>query len=205
MVALSDGRFANVDDRLILWVNDRVVSFGAGASLDLSNAITATLPTDADLTPAGIAARGVDATVSELLIERDVYYRADIMGHGHFHHELARQVHRPETWSQIYQSEAREHDQLEMKVDPDGFLAFGDNSPRSKDSRMWDSQMQSVPRRFLVGKAFFIYWPHGVPFLNGGRGYSIASHYDMAGRKIDDYPKYTAPFYPQFSRMKRIR
>jgi len=65
--------------------------------------------------------------------------------------------------------------------------------------------MQSVPRRFLVGKAFFIYWPHGVPFLNNGRGFPIASHRDMAGNTVEDYPRYTAPFYPQIDRMKRIR
>ena len=51
---------------------------------------------------------------------------------------------------------------------------LGDNSPRSKDSRGWDKsdrdwdpsnrQSWEVPRSLLTGKAFYIYWPHGVPF-----------------------------------------
>lgn len=205
-------RYANVDDRLVLWVNDQVVEFGAGASLDQPHAITANLPTNDDLTPVAIAAEGLNLSVSELLIERDIYYRADMSFEDHrggdqarFRRDLARNIQRPEDWSQRYLQESGELDVLELKVDPDGFLAFGDNSPRSRDSRLWAKDMQSVPRRFLVGKAFFIYWPHGVPFLNDGRGFTVASHRDMLGRTVDDYPRYTAPFYPQISRMKRIR
>ena len=205
-------RYANVDDRLVLWVNDQVVEFGAGASLDQSNAITATLPTEDDLTPVAIAAEGLNLSVSDLLIERDIYYRADMSfedrfggDQARFRRDLARNVQRPDEWSRLYQQEAESLDTLELKVDPDGFLAFGDNSPRSRDSRLWAKEMQSVPRRFLVGKAFFIYWPHGVPFLNNGRGFPIAAHRDMAGNTVEDYPRYTAPFYPQIGRMKRIR
>ena len=51
---------------------------------------------------------------------------------------------------------------------------LGDNSPRSKDSRGWgsddsawdpiDRKSWEVPRQLLTGKAFYVYWPHGVPF-----------------------------------------
>ena len=50
---------------------------------------------------------------------------------------------------------------------------LGDNSPCSKDSRGWsssdtwdnsDRKSWEVPRSLLTGKAFYIYWPHGVPF-----------------------------------------
>jgi signal peptidase I len=51
------------------------------------------------------------------------------------------------------------------------YFAMGDNSPDSADSRMWDIEgignnglsyrMGVVPRDYLVGKAFFVYWPGG--------------------------------------------
>ena len=201
-------RFANVDDRLVLWVNEKAVDFGTGATLDQPNALIPNLPTDDDLTPVGIAVRGIDATVSELLLERDIYYLADPsegVSQQSFRKDLARARTRPEAWSQHYWQEAAKFDTAELKISADGYLALGDNSPRSRDSRLWAPELQSVPRKFLVGKAFFIYWPHGVPFMNGGRGYTLLNHRDMRGEKVTDYPKYTAPFYPQIDRMKRIR
>lgn len=49
------------------------------------------------------------------------------------------------------------------------FFACGDNSPNSFDSRLWDVAGRAngqneyrtgiVPRDYLVGKAFFVYWP----------------------------------------------
>ncbi len=59
-------------------------------------------------------------------------------------------------------------------IRPDHFMMMGDNSPRSSDSRAWESRDSlwrvedrlswEVPRSLLIGKAFFIYWPHGKPF-----------------------------------------
>lgn len=53
----------------------------------------------------------------------------------------------------------------------DQFFACGDNSPASSDSRMWTTKgfgnngkkydAGIVPRDYLVGKAFFVYWPDG--------------------------------------------
>ena len=39
------------------------------------------------------------------------------------------------------------------------FFVCGDNSPKSLDSRLWPLERPVVPRRNLVGKAFFVYWP----------------------------------------------
>jgi signal peptidase I len=70
------------------------------------------------------------------------------------------------------------------RPDLDEFYVLGDNSPRSKDSRMWVSaapalrlydddgsflyQLGTAPRYNLLGRAMFVYWPSGfrVPFLN---------------------------------------
>ena len=43
----------------------------------------------------------------------------------------------------------------EVAVPRDSFFVLGDNSASSRDSRYWGF----VPRRNLVGKAFFLYWP----------------------------------------------
>lgn len=56
------------------------------------------------------------------------------------------------------------------------FFVLGDNSPQSHDSRFWgsgegnwqDYRPGIVPRDYMIGKAFFVYWPSGYryqPFL----------------------------------------
>ena len=42
-----------------------------------------------------------------------------------------------------------------IKVPPDSYYVLGDNSGSSRDSRYW----AFVPKKNLLGKAFFIYWP----------------------------------------------
>lgn len=66
------------------------------------------------------------------------------------------------------------------------YFMLGDNSPASRDSRLWDQvgahlvdrgenyQLGTVPSDQLIGRAFFVYWPSGLrpdwlPFL-GDRG-----------------------------------
>jgi hypothetical protein len=51
---------------------------------------------------------------------------------------------------------------------------LGDNSPASKDSRLWDVagahlsdrgehyQLGTVPADQIIGPAFFVYWPSGL-------------------------------------------
>ena len=58
-----------------------------------------------------------------------------------------------------------------FKLGEDEFFACGDNSPNSADSRLWtipgkansgkEYPMGVLPRDYLVGKAFFVYWPGG--------------------------------------------
>jgi hypothetical protein len=53
----------------------------------------------------------------------------------------------------------------------DEFFVLGDNSPASADGRWWTAPGKGnagkryrpgiVPRDYLVGKAFFVYWPSG--------------------------------------------
>ncbi|MCK4998767.1 MAG: hypothetical protein KAS23_04500, partial [Anaerohalosphaera sp.] len=70
----------------------------------------------------------------------------------------------------------------------DQFFVCGDNSPSSSDSRFWNEPGKGndgneyregiVPREYMIGKAFFVYWPGGfkpwyakglrlVPYIGG--------------------------------------
>ncbi len=207
--------FANVDDRLCLWVDDGLVDFGEEASFQRFDVGTPRA-LDSDLSPVGIAASNCQAQVAHLRIDRDIYYRKTFKEtqqgrNGQLDAEvqqLHRLLHDPAAWSQAYGRQGEFMSQRDYTLGPDEFLAFGDNSPRSRDSRFWSTGV-GVPSKFLVGKAFWIYWPHGVPFMNGGRGYPIVNQKTPGPGgglvKVNDYPKYTVPFYPQVWRMNRIR
>jgi signal peptidase I len=107
----------------------------------------------------------------------------------------------------------------QFQIRPDHFLMLGDNSPSSHDSRRWGLRDQlrtdldapelpddlayqfgwdpeprqswEVPRNLLVGKAFFIYWPHAWPV------------WPKIRVPIGD--GFYLPFRPSFERMKWIQ
>jgi len=250
---VGDGRhdvtFANVDDRLCLWVDGRLIDFGEAASYAPYGGLLIQRPTDEDLVPVGIAAHGADVTISHLLLQRDLYYRGDFVppSHNQFDDgaasspieefngdktELIRKLDNPAEWFREYEQglSSRQGGRgaaCQFTMGEGEFFMMGDNSPRSKDSRLWSNARRAVhryavPRLALVGKAFFVYWPHGIPFLNDGRGYPdgpdsiwnnrltapLFYHTEIGpgGPVLDpDYPKLRVPFYPDFARMHRIR
>jgi signal peptidase I len=61
-----------------------------------------------------------------------------------------------------------------LTLNEDEFFALGDNSRKSHDGRTWDhvypalddlgTRRGVVPRRYLLGKAVFVYWPAGFRF-----------------------------------------
>jgi len=189
--------FANVDDRLCLWVENRLVKsldFEPGSQVEPQKAPA--LPTDRDKAPVRITSRMAKLRIGHLRIERDVFYLSSLSG-----------------------GESGDARVYRLKDDPDDrndeFLMLGDNSPQSNDSRTWHTTY-SVPRQLLIGKAFFRYWPNSVPFMNGGRGYPIGSYYEPPARDRDPsssyrakpgppLPKYSVPVFPQFGRINRIR
>jgi len=222
----DDGRthdvtFANVDDRLTLWVDGKT-PFGDGIPFETS-AETSVAPTAADLAPVTISVKGGEVEVSELVIKRDLYYTQDPRGSDYSGPEIP--------WASQRSDPTIFVDSFELLSDPERFDAFGDlkgrdfevrkgrymmmgdNSPRSSDSRAWghrdanghaderhggwikpwalpDARLAwEVPESLIIGKAFFIYWPHGVPFWP-----SIPISRD-----------FRLPFRPYVERMKWIR
>jgi signal peptidase I len=156
-------QFANVDDQLLLWVDGKLVSFGGDAA---TYKLPWHAPTNADLAPVGIAARKARVEVTHLRVLRDVYYIADMYRQGS-------------------EGPITDHDsEVEFTLEADQFLALGDNSPRSKDSRLWPRE-HYVKRDLLIGKAMFIYWPHALDHIPG--------------------TSIWFPFFPNFGRMKFIR
>jgi signal peptidase I len=67
------------------------------------------------------------------------------------------------------------------RIEADQFVMFGDNSAASRDGRIWgrphplaanfagDDAPFVVPRRLLIGKAFSVYFPAPLPWIEGGR------------------------------------
>lgn len=211
--------FANVDDRLLLSVNGTWVKFQhqdqpVDGSYDYPQQVSDRLPTSQDLSPIGIGVKDANVRVSHLLLQRDTFYtnRRDPSPAN------ARQLlQNPDDYNQFVRqiTDTTDSDRYERDrflLNSDEFLVLGDNSPRSADSRAWTQRPYhpyAVNRSLLIGKAFSIYWPHGVPFPNG-RGFTpatksapfwhIEQKRDENGMLYDqptDYAANAVPFLPQ--------
>ena len=168
-------RFANVDDRLLLWVDGRLVEFSTPTEYPY-DAKANLRPREEDLSPVGIASRGVSLRIDHLKIFRDVYYIANIgkdpsiltdfafdFGHRSAY-GVAEFLSNPDGWDAFLVRPPKE-----FALGPDQFLALGDNSPRSKDSRLWndDGFEHYVSRDLLLGKALLVIWPHSPVTIPG--------------------------------------
>jgi signal peptidase I len=91
-----------------------------------------------------------DVDLYHTAVFRDIYYLSDVL---------------------------RPRYQEPFTVGEDEYFVCGDNSPESYDSRMWGSEGKGnnnivyrkgvVPRDYLMGKAFFLYWGDAFkPFEN---------------------------------------
>jgi signal peptidase I len=124
-------RFANVDERLTLWVNDQL-AFGDGVAYDPP---TQDGSDENNLQPASVGAKGAGITVSHLILRRDTYYTITTSGPG----------------------QLPDPNYLTMYVQPHHYLCLGDNSPESSDGREWGL----VPDRLMLGRALMVYYPFG--------------------------------------------
>ncbi len=140
-------RIANVDERLVVWVD---------GDLPFDNGVAYLGPKelgprrDNDLEPASVGVRGTSVKLEKLKLFRDTYYTVgdspsspDVSGIDFTD---------PSTWVGLKTPPI-----LTMYVQPDHFLCLGDNSPESSDGRSWGT----VPRRLLLGRALMVYYPFG--------------------------------------------
>ncbi|GAF73659.1 unnamed protein product, partial [marine sediment metagenome] len=201
---------ANVDDQLLLWVDGDVVEFDDttydaealyGSRDDIVPRSSSTEP--GDLAPCRIAGRGAKFVVTGLRVYRDKYYIADEnvagprqpitdyqrgaapMAHLDHergsHHTMPAFLSDPAAWRVF--ARRRFYD---YELNDDQFFVLGDNSPASKDGRLWEPDHRHyVERKLMIGKALFVYWPHSwdrVP----GLGIPL-------------------PFFPNFGDMRLVR
>ncbi|MFO0960292.1 MAG: S26 family signal peptidase [Isosphaeraceae bacterium] len=170
-----DLTLANVDGRLTLLVNGQApATLGDGVEYD-DGTQPRTTPTEADLKPARISSRGAKLKVSRLLLRRDIHYTKDPNGSDYAAMSLSDNSSTgddftdPARFGNLAVTPGKTYAIGEGK-----YMMMGDNSPQSSDGRAWrnddrewdttDRQTWEVPESMIVGKAFFVYWPHGKPF-----------------------------------------
>ena len=133
--------FANVDNRLTLLVNGRP-AFGAGVNY-LDDPEHPPAPTDEDLNPARISVKGTKLRVSGLVLKRDIYYTLDPGESDYFTRWDPRRPRTPVDLFNLLADPSRvaalgpPRESVDYPIGADRFMMFGDNSPRSKDSRGW--------------------------------------------------------------------
>jgi signal peptidase I len=225
--------FANTDDRLTVWLDDRLL-FGDGFDYEGPRLGEEQRPTRLDLRPARVAVQGTHVRLSDLVLYRDIYYtygdrRSESMSEyiGYPAGSWDDSLSDPSQWDIFGTARVSSFGRL----GPDDFMMMGDNSPRSKDGRLWDSgtqlwtdkiaderglskaeardeiaarpggdvvltQRHVVHRQLLIGRAFFVYWPHGVPFGPDWLQFDTP--------RLGPLGSFRLPFYPNVSRMKMI-
>jgi hypothetical protein len=179
-------RYANCDDRIYLWINDQEVAIpGDGAYARTGQLHPFYHPMDyGDARPLGIGFQGGSLSVERLKVLRDFYYLGaddfffdsrssvrDRNGQGVSGATSVQNLYQyyetPSLWSSVeFRELYRPFDQQTplnwgqaFQLSEDQFFPMGDNSPQSEDARKW-SAPNYVERRFMIGRALMVYWPH---------------------------------------------
>jgi signal peptidase I len=116
-------------------------------------------PESGPLPQIGISAENQVCTISHLSLWRDIYYTT-----------IDRYSGTPVL---------RATPERPAKLGPDEYFVLGDNSPLSGDCRYWNdtvnltgedvhAQAGVVPARFMLGRAFVVYWPAGYRLIRYG-------------------------------------
>ncbi len=134
-------RFANVDARLLVWVDD-ALPFGDGVAYEPAESLG---PWINDFTPAAIGVRGA-VGLSKLKLWRDVYYTTGTPAENLSRDDMS-----------VFNGGGRlsEPPVRTFFVHPGHYLALGDNSAASADGRYWGL----VPERLHIGPVVCRYYP----------------------------------------------
>lgn len=176
--------FANADDRVYLWVNNRLVEFDHPAYTRTSPVLPQWSEDDpGDAEPLAVGVRNADVRVERLKVLRDIYYTAataksqinaeflpphdgdlTLAERAKIHERMVINQN-PQLWSNpqtqqiLLEGKGRKEPMFPLG---DGQLfPMGDNSPASLDARVWPGP-KFLDEEFLIGRAMFIYWPHSL-------------------------------------------
>lgn len=162
--------FENLDYRIALRINGEEIV----ATDDVQYAPKperVLLPTYEDgagqVASVAVGAKTMALELRHLQVLRDVFYRSDSITEPPL-------FNRAPGWGTAMNP-------IYLRESPQDFFCCGDNSPQSKDSRLWtdvcpmlrsrkppnDYQYGTVPGDQLIGRAFFVYWPSGLRFSKG--------------------------------------
>lgn len=162
--------FANVDYRLSLRIDGREVLASTPQQFKPD---VATLIEDfkdrrrqQDPASAWVEASGHKCTLTHLALWRDVYYLNKDWGGSSY------------VWAMPDDFPTGSSFGRPIRLGNDEYFVLGDNSMMSADARVWtdpirlpedrlDVQAGRVPGRFLLGRAFFVYWPAGFAPISG--------------------------------------
>jgi len=138
-------KFANVDHQLIFEVDKGKIVYDMGTGRDDAG------QRSAEIAPKALIFGTGSLTLNHIALYRDIDYLST----------------RPDNRQPV----DRAGEGNPFTLGKDEFFAMGDNSPDSADSRLWSIEgignngisyrMGVVPRDYLIGKAFFVYWPSG--------------------------------------------
>lgn len=116
-----------------------------------------------------IGAQGMPLEIRHLAVYRDIYYRSDqLLEDGNMLTRRRNPLAGLPGWATTLNP-------VLLRKEPADYFCLGDNSPQSKDGRMWweacpmleqrgDYNFGTVPGDQLIGRAFFVYWPSGFRF-----------------------------------------
>jgi hypothetical protein len=166
--------FENLDYRVALRVNGREVAATEDADYapDVAELLKSAWQDGLHGTASvSISASGIPLQLRHLKVNRDVYYRSTSITEATSRHERFADV---PGWGTV-------RNPIMLRSDPPDFFCCGDNSPQSKDSRLWvevcdmlrergNYQYGTVPGDQLIGRAFFVYWPSGLRLSEGTIG-----------------------------------
>ena len=137
-----DLRFSNVDNEIRLWVDNDRIDFNTPATYltDTHRTPRWTAEDPLDAAPLGIGSRQLAMTVHRMRAYRDIYYVAakpresnEYEGYSNF--DARDRLASYENWDSEPMFGRRRT--LEFKLSKDEFFPLGDNSPQSKDARLW--------------------------------------------------------------------
>jgi signal peptidase I len=136
-------KFANVDARLVVWVNEEL-PFGDGVPYE---DVRDLMPNKGnDLEPARIFGKNTQFEVNHLRLFRDTYYTCQ----GREPDVAISDWADPGQWDKLAGLPIKT-----FYVQPGHYFVLGDNSAASSDSRSWGL----VPDRLMMGKVLLIYYP----------------------------------------------